>query len=174
MNFGEKLQRLRITRGLSRRKLSQLAGISSATYSKYERGEKPYCHLEDYERLAKALSCDVYFLMDDDLDFIPSHRRAVFEKDSESNPTRSLLPEPDGRKAGHETVTSSGTPAADKLFPGSVILEYKGHSTDMEELVARVTNMAGGSPYHVYIKPHEHTLYYVIEKDVEISGSFTY
>ena len=59
-----KLEKIRVSRGLSQRKLEQLSGVSQQTISRIEKGV-PLWKVNTASKLAKVLECKVSDIMDD-------------------------------------------------------------------------------------------------------------
>ena len=63
MDFGDKIKRLREQKNLSQDALADSVGVSLRTIRNWESGRVPR-KIEHYTALAKALDCDVTYLMD--------------------------------------------------------------------------------------------------------------
>jgi transcriptional regulator with XRE-family HTH domain len=79
--LAQRLQRLRLAKGLSRRQLAIQAGIPQGIVSRLERGEQDYPSVPVAIRLAKVLGVSVDYLIGMYED----------EKDSELNPAAAAL-----------------------------------------------------------------------------------
>lgn len=70
MNFGEKVQTLRKTRGFSQTELAKEVGVSLRTVRGWEvEGRFPKQH-DLYRKIAEALDCDLTYLMTEETTFV--------------------------------------------------------------------------------------------------------
>lgn len=70
MKFGEKLKKLRTEKKLTQDEISAAIGTSRRTYISYEQEGRYPRKREVYAKLAKALGCDVNYLVTEDEEFI--------------------------------------------------------------------------------------------------------
>lgn len=70
MQFGEKLKKLRLEKGLSQLQLSQLLEVSLKTISKYEVENTRPRYRKTYERLGEIFQVDINYLLTDEEDFL--------------------------------------------------------------------------------------------------------
>lgn len=85
MDVGDRIRRIREERGLSQRRLAQLAGIGQSFLSQVERGEKDP-GIKTLLNICKALNVSIAHLFEDGGD-LPPHIRSLIRE------ARSLSPE---------------------------------------------------------------------------------
>ncbi len=113
ITFGQKLKRLRESKGMARNQVADLAGIAHSTYGKYECDNNLPLHEAAYDRLAEVLGCEVSYLKD-------GAREALMAlHDSKKEFGRRI-------RSAREAIGIGLTEFADKVgIPGSTMSNYE-------------------------------------------------
>ncbi len=148
MIFSEKLRKLRLEQGLTRKAVAEQTGMSIATYSAYEDGKRmPKRNPENYGKLAAFFGCTPEYL----------------KNDSDDSGASGKPGKASGKRASGRGKAAQASPA-----PLRMELQFGEQAIDVDAIAAKARALDGDIT-DLYIKPEENAVYYVAGGK---SGSF--